>query len=523
MLPIPKRLSTGLAMLVPVGFAAGLAALLAVPQIGQQPAVARGFIGAVAVLLLWAAVLWVTAVRAGRELSIQAAIRRPHYVQMFAQGSILVYWGWYVRAVYDFAPFILAQIFFAFAVDALLQWSRRDTYGMGFAPVPVIFSINLFLWFKPEWFYLQFAMVAVGFLAKELIRWEKDGRSAHIFNPSSFPLALASLVLIGTGATDITWGVEIAATQYNPPHIFLFIFLASLPGQLLFGVATMTWAAVVSAYAFGLLYFAATGVYYFNDAYIPIAVFLGMHLLFTDPSTSPKSQPGRVIFGVLYGMGCIGLVVVLDGLGAPTFYDKLLPVPILNLSVRWIDRLATRGFWQHLQPERLMGFLPTAHTRIRTASLWIVTFIGISAAGGVGDDHPGQYLPFWDGACEAGSVRGCEYLAFMQQVYCDRGSGWACNERGINLATKLGQRGAAGAEFERACALRFPAGCDNLLRATSGGQDFAEAPPPLEELPIVIRGSKGPVTERDPVALYALACERGWRETCSGPTPEARP
>ncbi len=56
-------------------------------------------------------------------------------------------------------------------------------------PFPVIFSINLFLWFKPDWFYFQFLMVALGFAAKELIRWDKDGRRAHIFNPSSFPLA----------------------------------------------------------------------------------------------------------------------------------------------------------------------------------------------------------------------------------------------------------------------------------------------------------------------------------------------
>jgi len=33
----------------------------------------------------------------------------------------------------------------------------------------------------------------------------------------------------------------------------------------------------------------------------------------------------------------------------------------------------------------------------------------------------------------------------------------------------------------------------------------------------VIRGSKGAVTERDPEALYALACKRGWGDLCEGP------
>ena len=94
-----------------------------------------------------------------------------------------MYWGWYWRPVYASAHFIAAQLLFAYAFDTLLTWSRRDTYALGFGPFPVIFSINLFLWFKPDWFYLQFLMVALGFAAKQLISWDKDGRRGHIFNP----------------------------------------------------------------------------------------------------------------------------------------------------------------------------------------------------------------------------------------------------------------------------------------------------------------------------------------------------
>src|SRR6185369_3952626 len=147
---------------------------------------------------------------------------------------------------------------------------------------------NLFLWFKADWFYFQFVMVAVGFAAKELIRWNKDGRQTHIFNPSSFTLSIASLILLSTGMTGITWGPEIASTQYNPPHIYLWIFLVTLPAQFLFGVARMTWAAVLTTYTFCLVYFAVTGTHFFPELPIPIAVFLGMHLLFTDPSTAPR-------------------------------------------------------------------------------------------------------------------------------------------------------------------------------------------------------------------------------------------
>jgi Na+-translocating ferredoxin:NAD+ oxidoreductase RnfD subunit len=64
----------------------------------------------------------------------------------------------------------------------------------------------------------------------------------------------------------------------------------------------MTATAVVTTFAFSAIYYAATGSYYFVDSHVPIAVFLGMHLLFTDPSTSPRSEIGRVLYGVLYGL-----------------------------------------------------------------------------------------------------------------------------------------------------------------------------------------------------------------------------
>ena len=48
------------------------------------------------------------------------------------------------------------------------------------------------------------------------------------------------------------------------------------------------------------LYGAFTGVPYFLDSEIPAAVFLGLHLLITDPSTSPGTRSGKVVFGALY-------------------------------------------------------------------------------------------------------------------------------------------------------------------------------------------------------------------------------
>ena len=505
--PSPARV-----LVLPLVLAAALVALSALPVIRQDAALIRSFLGAAGVLVAWMAVLFVTARASQRVLTLEVAIRRPHYIQMCAQGAVLLYWGWYVRSVYAFAPFILAQIIFAYGVDSLLSWTRRDTYAVGVGPVPVIFSISLFLWFKPDWFYFQFAMVALVFFGKEFLRWTKHGGSRHIFNPSSFALAVAAALLIVTGSTDITFGLEIASTQNNPPYIFLAIFLAALPGQILFGVTTMTLTAVISAYAFGLAYFALTGTWFFYDAYIPIAVFLGMHLLFTDPATSPRSETGRVVFGVLYGFGVIAFAAMLNGVGAPTFWDKLLPVPILNLLVRRIEHLTDSGW---IKLPNLMGGLSRAQHRYAVVAIWIAVFAGMNAVDGLGDNHPGQYLPVWSQTCAEGDERACDHLALMQQNYCDRESGWACNEFGVFLAAYDGDEVGAMREFQRACGLNFSAGCENADALMSGaGGTWARGRPPLAELPIVLRGSKGPVMERSPDALYALACEQGWAGAC---------
>jgi tetratricopeptide (TPR) repeat protein len=364
-------------LVLPLAFALLLIALGFLPGVRQWSAVPWSFWGAGAALLAWNAVMFATARRRKRALAIEVSLRPQHYVQACAHLSILTYWGWYWHEVYAAAPLIVAQLMFAYAFDALLAWSRRDTFTLGFGPFPIIFSTNLFLWFKPEWFYFQFLLVAVGFSAKEFLRWNKDGRMTHIFNPSSFPLAVASLLLLLTGATRISWGPEIAATQFNPPHIYTLIFLVALPGQLLFGVASMTLAAVGTMYAFCLTYFLATGNHYFLELPFPIAIFLASHLLFTDPSTAPRTELGRLFFGVLYASGVIAIYMLFDWLGLPTFYDKLLPVPLLNLSIRAIDRAARSNLLKRFDPSNLGRTLAPRRRNLAYMTIWIALFLSI--------------------------------------------------------------------------------------------------------------------------------------------------
>jgi ankyrin repeat protein len=104
-----------------------------------------------------------------------------------------------------------------------------------------------------------------------------------------------------------------------------------------------------------------------------------MHLLFTDPSTAPRTDVGRVAFGVMYAASVIGLFVVLERWSMPSFYDKLLGVPVLNLMIQAIDRAAQ---WPGLRRLDLAAVLPGLSARKKNLALiavWCVGFVGASA------------------------------------------------------------------------------------------------------------------------------------------------
>jgi hypothetical protein len=506
------RLSAGGAFLLNVWFVVGLLVLSQLPVLGSRPVVRISIVGAAMVLLTWSALLF-GVLRRGQKVALEVAPRRQHYLQACQQGLVLLYWGYYWREVYHAAPLIVAQLLFAYGFDSLLSWTHRRTFVLGFGPFPIIFSLTLFFWFKDPFFYWQFVMVALGFAAKEFLRWKRDGLNTHIFNPSSFPLAVVGLALLVADANDITWGFDVAQTQFYPPQMYLAIFLAAMPGQYLFGVTPMTMTAVVTTFVFSAVYYAATGSYYFVDSHVPIAVFLGMHLLFTDPATSPRTEVGRIFYGVLYGLSTVLLYDLLLSANTPGFYDKLLQVPLLNLSVKLLDRLARSPILERLDPLAwTQAFMPRRR-HLAYMSVWAIAFMAMSATGYLGDKHPGQWTPFWQQACVADRRDACDNLYFLQDGYCEDGSGWACNEEAILLTERYNNRIRAATLFDRACALKFNAGCDNAVALKSTGM-FRRDAPTADDYRFVLRGSKGPIEDREPAHLYARACASGWPGTC---------
>jgi hypothetical protein len=178
----------------PLPLAFGLNVLLAcfvlLPTVRSNARLAWSFVLAAGILLAFLFLLRRQVVRTGRSLRYEFLARPVHYVQLTMHSCIYAYWGWYWREVYHQIPLIIAQIVFAYVLDMLVCWSRRDAWILGFGPFPIVLSTNLFLWFKPDWFFLQFAMLATGVLCKEFIRWTREGRRAHIFNPSAIALFL---------------------------------------------------------------------------------------------------------------------------------------------------------------------------------------------------------------------------------------------------------------------------------------------------------------------------------------------
>ena len=211
-------------------------------------------------------------------------------------------------------------------------WSASRSYS---API-------CFLWFKDDWFYLQFVLVAVGVLGKEFVRWNREGRYVHIFNPSAFTLGLFSVVLLSTGTTHLTWGQEIASTLSLAPQIYLYLFLVGLVVLYFFSVTLVTASAAAVLMGFSAVYASLNGVPYFLDSEIPSAVFLGLHLLVTDPSTSPRTPLGRLLFGVLYGCGVFGLYSLLASLG-PADLLRQTDVRALAEPERAVDRSVLCG------------------------------------------------------------------------------------------------------------------------------------------------------------------------------------
>lgn len=522
-----------------LGIAGLLAGFLALPRIHDHAGLVLAFAGGAILLATWAVVLALIVRRTGRRLWVELVPPlKSHYVQASVQVCVYAYWGWYWREVYSAAPLILGQLVFYYGFEALLTWSRGRTWRLGCGALPVILSTNVFIWFKDDWYALQFALVAAAALGKEFVRWQRDGRSTHVFNPSALAMSLFAVGLLATGTThDLTWAGRMASTIGNPPHMYLLIFLLGLVVQHFFSITLMTFSAVLVLCALNLGHTWWTGTYYFVFSNLPVPVFLGLHLLVTDPSTSPRTNAGKAVFGALYGLLAFVFYGLLERFAGPTVYDKLLPVPLLNLGVLWIDRAARSG---------VLGRFTRWEARFRPRVLnavhmgcWGGVFALMMSTGYVGRQHEGGTYEFWRKAVEAGRPGAEAGLLEVLKSMARDGSSSAWNELGLMYLQGQSvepDRRKAVQYFARSSQLGNLAGSANLV------QQFLSTPTPVVpnavveaikklELDVQAGGDgsyayilgllweTGTVYPRDPAKaklLYAMGCQRGSPPACAG-------
>jgi len=232
----------------------------------------------------------------------------------------------------------------------------------------------------------------------------------------------------------------------------------------------VTLSSAATLYVLNLAFTGHTGSYMFIDSNIPAAVFLGMHLLVTDPATSPRTNFGKVLFGVAYGAGVFGLYWWFDLLSIPTFYDKLLPVPVLNLCVPLIDK-ACRALEQKLPRFDLAGrsWSPRA-ANVAHMSVWIALCAVMFGTRFLNAEHPGSRVAFWEQACDEGRYNSCRVLTNVLTLSCSARDGHSC----LTLAARLEKQPGtdhtdALQRFGDACELGEREGCSQLAAHVAGG------------------------------------------------------
>lgn len=518
---------------LPAIFIAALAAMSQLPRIAPHENLTRTYLAVAGALALWSAVLYLARRDRSDGFTFSARLAAPHYVQACLHTTIYVFWGFYWDLVGHNALHLVGQILFAYSFEGLLAWSRGKQWRLGLGPFPIVFSTNLFLTFKDEWFVYQFLLIAVVFLAKEFIVWQRDGVRTHIFNPSAFALFLFAIVLISTGQTDKTWVSQLSAmldTRLVDPDSrpYLLVFAVGLVAQFLFQVTLVTFASAAMLFLLPSIYTAFTGTFWFVDVGIPIAVFLGLHLLITDPATSPKNNWGRFLFGTAYGASVFVIYGILDRYGEPLAYDKLLFVPVLNLLVVRFERL---GDYLQAQSAALVERLRIPryepNWNLIHMALWIGLFAWMYAGEFLESDHPGRQLTHWQTSCELDRPNACRNLTETLRSRCSQGATEYCAElsrlyeKKPTLATPLERQiyygDACDAGATRECDLyrrNLDAAMDRELEASC---DSGDSPMSCYVLGSgYVKGINRGSRNRDKAYPYMLAaCEQGLGKGCA--------
>ena len=227
---------------------------------------------------------------------------------------------------------------------------------------------------------------------------------------------------------------------------------------------------------------AVTGVPYFVDSEIPSAVFLGLHLLVTDPSTSPRTPLGRAIFGVLYGArrrsrstrcsapsGCRPSTTSCCACRCSTCWCRpSIARCATSASVRCSARWGSTG--------------PLGRGNLAHMAVWVVFFGAMTALGAHRRHAPRRRAAVLAAGVRREPAAGVRAAAAASKrrtaatTPAGPATSWAGTTSRAGWCPPI--RIARSRYFSRACEARFQAGCVNLLDAVDAGQRRSAAARP---------------------------------------------
>lgn len=275
-------------------------------------------------------------------------IRDTHVLPVIPQTLILAYWMAYWSDLRAYVPVIVVELALAVALDAYLSWWMRGTMVLGVGFVPIVLSLNLIAQFPPDRWWSILLAPTIAILAKYVPL--RDGR--HIFNPSAIAITIVGFVFVAMGerAGDVSHAFG------APPSMVELILLVALLPQFrrpIVLVSLGAWLGNVTTTTFGKLIGMSALL---SPLWAP--VLLTHVLLATDPATTPRTGPGRLLFGIFVGAAEVVAAYVLSALIEWDYLAKVVAIPVANVLVprfdtmgaRWAERSARLGPW--LAPER---------------------------------------------------------------------------------------------------------------------------------------------------------------------------
>jgi hypothetical protein len=304
------------------------------------------------------ALAWATVLIAS-ERRVVFQFRPSHLIPALLQTSIFTYWSLYWPAVAHRVPSIVVQIVLAYAVDAIVSILKDRTWRVGFGPLPIVLSSNLFAWFTDVG---AVVVIVVAVVSRTFIR--RGGR--HVFNPSAAGLTVA-------GFLSLFWPPfafgGVFHTLAMPPNIAEVILLLSLVPQMRFRIVLISLGAALG------LHFGFPG----HGVGLP-GLLLAFALFATDPATVPGTPVGQLLFGAFVGSATLGFSNLLVYCGQADDLSKVFPIPIANALVPLFDAIGETGVARGL-------FFLGPRWNLAHVALWLCF-----AVPDIAGTKPGQFL-----------------------------------------------------------------------------------------------------------------------------------